>query len=152
MNLHIFPLQGQFNIIAPPTPPAKSPKFQYLPAIYPPNETQRIALSRSYNCKWSQLIEAKAGFLIGAAMKKFETRFASLSFFDETHERFRAENGYGQKDIARAISIGAHALYSSDVLVVLDTAQVCCLSQVTSSKLIVIGLALPKQPLGHWKS
>jgi hypothetical protein len=84
-------------------------------------------------------------------MMKFQTRFASLSFFDETHERFRAENGYGQKEIARAISIGAHALYSSDVLVVLDTTQVCSLSEITPSKLMVTGLALPKQPLGHWK-
>jgi hypothetical protein len=31
----------------------------------------------------------------------------------------------------------------------LDTTQVCSLSEITPSRLMVTGLALPKQPLGH---
>ena len=59
------------------------------------------------------------------AMKKFGTKFVSLSFFDEDSEVFKAENGYNQATMDRAISFAAHCLLSKDVLVILDTKEVC---------------------------
>ena len=82
-------------------------------------------MGSSYDIVWPQWSRDKASALICAAMKEFDTYFASLSFFDGKHEVFKAENGYNVSRISRSISLAAHALLSEDVLVVLDTKQVC---------------------------
>jgi phenylalanine-4-hydroxylase len=57
--------------------------------------------------------------------KTFGTPFASISTFDNEHERFKAELGYDQASVSRTISIAAHALLADDAFVVLDTKKVC---------------------------
>ncbi len=85
-----------------------------------------MSMCGQYDIMWPQWCQEKAGALIRAAMKTFGTKFASLSFFDERYELFRAENGYNQPHVDRAVSIAAHCLLSKDVLVVLDTKKVWC--------------------------
>jgi hypothetical protein len=80
--------------------------------------------SRSYDVVWPHWSKAKPSAWLGAAMKEFDTCFASLSFFDGKYESFKAEVGYNASRISRAVSIAAHALLSTDVFVVLDTKQV----------------------------
>jgi hypothetical protein len=57
-------------------------------------------------------------------MARFQTEFASLSFFDSTYEIFKAENGYHTSRIERTKSIAAHVVLSKETMVVLDTAKV----------------------------
>lgn len=115
--------EGRFNVIAPPHPPPQAAGFRYLPAMFPAEEENRRRVSEQYDILWPRWDEEKAGALILAAMKKFDTRYAAISFFDGQSETFKAENGYGRMEIPREISIAAHALFSEDTLVVLDTKQ-----------------------------
>jgi hypothetical protein len=117
--------QGQFNMGNPPDPPERSASFQYLHAVYPPNETERMALCSCYDIVWPQWAKENVGKILLAAMTRFGTRFASLSFFDQKYEVLKVENGYNRSHIDRDVSIAAHVLYSSDVMVVLDTKKVC---------------------------
>ncbi|KAK0119867.1 hypothetical protein ONS95_011297 [Cadophora gregata] len=115
--------QGHFNLINPPPPPPLSSSFEYLPSVFPPGEAERMRLSRQYDILWPQWGQDKAGDLIRLAMKKFKTRFVSLSFFNEESEVFKAENGFNQSRVDRSISLAAHCLLSKDVLVILDTKE-----------------------------
>ncbi|PVH87474.1 hypothetical protein DL98DRAFT_249637 [Cadophora sp. DSE1049] len=115
--------QGHFNLINPPPPPPLSSSFEYLPSVFPPGEADRMRLSRQYDILWPRWGQEKAGDLIRLAMKKFGTKFVSLSFFDEDSEVFKAENGYNQSSVDRTISFAAHCLLSKDVLVILDTKE-----------------------------
>ena len=83
-----------------------------------------MSVVSAYDILWPQWDQNRAGALLISAMAKFKTRFAALSFFDEDHEMFKAENGFHSSQINRSISIAAHALLSTDVLVVLDTKMV----------------------------
>ncbi|KAL2070582.1 hypothetical protein VTL71DRAFT_13608 [Oculimacula yallundae] len=115
--------QGEYNMIHPPAPPRLSASYQYLPAPLPPSETTRIEMSREYDILWPQWVQEQSSDLIRNTMNKFDTRCASLSFFDETNEIFKAENGYDHSHLNRDISLGAHCLLSKDVLVILDTKE-----------------------------
>ncbi len=93
--------------------------------MLPPNEAERAALSTEYDIVWPNWTQEKSGALLRAAMSKFETPYASFSIFDNKSELFRAENGYNQPEISRDMSIAAHALYTHEVLVLLDANNVC---------------------------
>lgn len=75
-------------------------------------------------------------------MKQFNTCYAAISFFDGQYENFKAENGYQRRQIPRGVSIAAHALMSTDVFVVLDTAKVGMALAQSHSVLTHIGLAI----------
>lgn len=92
--------------------------------MYPDGEEKRQSIGNIYDAVWPDWEPEKAGALIRAAMKKFDTRYAAISFFNGQNETFKAESGYNMGKIPRATSIAAHALLSPDVLVVLDTLQV----------------------------
>jgi hypothetical protein len=94
-----------------------------------------MAAGRSYDIVWPNWSRGKVNALISAAMKEFDTCFASISFFDGKYENFKAESGYNVSRVSRSISIAAHALLSVDVLVVLDTKQVC------QSNLVIVSVA-----------
>ncbi|KAG4435545.1 hypothetical protein IFR05_008984 [Cadophora sp. M221] len=113
--------RGHFNLISPPPPPAMNSGFEYLPALFPPGESKRMMMSREYDILWPQWGQEKAGDLIRLAMKQFQTKYVSLSFFDEHYEIFKAENGYNTSHVDRTVSFAAHCLLSKDVLVILDT-------------------------------
>lgn len=81
-------------------------------------------MSREYDILWPQWGQEKAGDLIRLAMKQFQTKYVSLSFFDEHYEIFKAENGYNISHVDRTVSFAAHCLLSKDVLVILDTREV----------------------------
>jgi hypothetical protein len=81
--------------------------------------------SRSLDILWPKWSKDKARSIINDAMKEFDTCCASISFFDDRSEIFKIEYGYGGPKISRPVSIAAHALLSNDVLVLLDTKEVC---------------------------
>jgi hypothetical protein len=102
-----------------------------------------MSMGRSYDIVWPHWSQAKAGALICAALKEFDVSLASLSFFDGKYEIFKAESGYNASRIPRSISIAAHALLSTDVLVVLDTKEVCQISPtIVSISSLDLGLAI----------
>ncbi len=134
-------------------PPPLGSSFEYLPSVYPPNEQARLSMSNQYDVLWPYWGQDKAGALIRTAMKQFGTKFASLSFFDENNEVFKAENGYNQPHVDRAASIAAHCLLSKDVLVVLDTNKVRRFPHLPFEiQLTLKGLAFCPQSAGSWKT
>ena len=112
-------------MIAPPPPPPLSSNFDYLMSAHPPDEAKRLSMCKAYDDVWPNYAMENVGQFMRAAMRKFGTNYASVSFFDETDEVFRAENGYNKSRIPRTISIAAHSLCSTDVMVILDTKEVC---------------------------
>ncbi|RDW84658.1 hypothetical protein BP6252_02248 [Coleophoma cylindrospora] len=115
--------EGRFSLVAPPQPPPRASDFEYLPAVFPHDEENRILAGSIYDVVWPHWEEEKAGVLVRAAMKQFNTCYAAISFFDGQYENFKAENGYQRRHIPRGVSIAAHALISTDVFVVLDTTK-----------------------------
>ena len=85
-------------------------------------------LCAKYDILWphNALLEDLGKYLIRAE-SSFGMYCGSLSFFDNTHELIKIENGYPDIHIHRETSISAHVLYSPDVMVVLDTQKVCAL-------------------------
>lgn len=59
-----------------------------------------------------------------ASMEEFGNTGVSISFIDTSHEILKAEIGCKHRVIKRSESIAAHALLTTDVLVVLDTKKV----------------------------
>ncbi|SZF05013.1 unnamed protein product [Blumeria hordei] len=112
---------GEYNVQNPPAPPPLSPTFSHLPAAYPRDEEQRCMCSKKFDLVWRESMQERVGAHVRAALKKFGTRYGSMSFFDEEYELFIAENGYNVSRIQRSNSIAAHALYSTEVLSVIDT-------------------------------
>jgi hypothetical protein len=82
------------------------------------------------------------GSLLKRCLGEFGVRYGSLSFFDNNYENFKMESGYGGKRINREISIAAHALYSSDVLVIPDAQLVCAATSSYNSYADLSGLAI----------
>ncbi|KAF7914246.1 uncharacterized protein EAF01_000652 [Botrytis porri] len=114
---------GSFNISKPPAPPPRNAKFDFLPAIYPHDEEMRIAKHYVINVPWTPELGGKTIALMEAAAKRFRLNNASVSIFDERHEILKVEVGYNLMMLERTTSISAHALYSEDVFVILDTHQ-----------------------------
>ncbi|TGO30146.1 hypothetical protein BPAE_0007g00220 [Botrytis paeoniae] len=114
---------GSFNISKPPAPPPRNARFDFLPAIYPHDEEMRIAKHYTINVPWTPELGGKTIALMEAAAKRFRLNSASVSIFDERHEILKVEVGYNLMTLERTTSISAHALYSEDVFVILDTHQ-----------------------------
>ncbi|RDL38312.1 uncharacterized protein BP5553_02652 [Venustampulla echinocandica] len=115
--------QGKFNLMDPPEPVPHKESFQYLPAILPSNEAERLSSSSEFETVWPHWEEQKATVLIQAALQRFGTPYAALSTFDDAHELFKAEYGYSMSRVDRSISLAAHTLYTADVLVILDASK-----------------------------
>lgn len=106
--------------------------FAFLPAMYPHDEHSRIQKHHSIDGGWDSELGGKLIALMRAAGARFKLNQASLSVFDEKSEKLRVDCGYYIKNnnsidrnIDRTTSIAAHALYSEEVLVIMDTHQVC---------------------------
>ncbi|KFY01331.1 hypothetical protein V490_00952 [Pseudogymnoascus sp. VKM F-3557] len=113
--------RGVFNIMNPPKPPAIAPLFSYLPAMDPPNEAGRLSSLFSISRVWTPVQEDRSKEIVKASMAEFEATGVSISLIDNSNEIFKAEIGYNRRMIQRSISLGAHVLLSTEVLVVLDT-------------------------------
>lgn len=100
-----------------------SSNFSYLPAVYPQDEDKRCSVSKNYEINWREWIQELAGIRLKETMKKFGAHCGALSFFDEEYEVLKAENGYNKLRIPRSNSIAAHALYTTEVLAILDTKE-----------------------------
>ncbi len=100
-------------------------------------------VSAKYNTVLTQISASKRlGLLLKRFLMQFGVRYGSLSFFDNNYENFKMESGYHDKRINREISIAAHALYSSEVLVIPDTHLVCATSFSYNSIADSSGLAI----------
>jgi hypothetical protein len=89
-----------------------------------------------------QFASVRLGSLLKRCLQQFGVRYGSLSFFDNNYENFKMESGYCGKRINREISIAAHVLYSSDVLVIPDTHLVCATTSSYNSIADSSGLAV----------
>ncbi|KAI9651002.1 hypothetical protein NHQ30_001039 [Ciborinia camelliae] len=114
---------GSYNISNPPAPPRRRMDFTYLPAMYPSGEETRIRKHYSIDGPWDPDLGRRIVALMEAAVKRFHIKGASVSVFDERYEKLRVDVGYDgdMANIKRTTSIAAHALYSEEVLIILDT-------------------------------
>ncbi|KFY42079.1 hypothetical protein V494_02621 [Pseudogymnoascus sp. VKM F-4513 (FW-928)] len=112
---------GQFNIITPPRPPPVDPLFSFLPAMDPLNEQERLASLFTMSRVWTPWQESRSTDLVKAAREEFGVPGVSISLIDNNNEILKAEVGYNRRMIKRSVSIAAHALLTTEVLVVLDT-------------------------------
>ncbi|KAI9746143.1 MAG: hypothetical protein M1818_000824 [Claussenomyces sp. TS43310] len=115
--------EGRFNVISPPDPPPRDPKFSFLPAVYPVNEAERLKAFEHCKPEWNDWTSTRAKDLVLEALLQFDAPWAAISFFDRKSELIMAELGYNRQYICRQESIAAHVLFSTDVMVILDTKQ-----------------------------
>lgn len=104
---------------------------------------------------WTPELGGKTIALMEAAAKRFRLNNASLSIFDERHEILKVEVGYNLMTLERTTSISAHALYSEDVFVILDTHRVCYsnfLLHINPNANNGLGLAFCEKSMGHWST
>lgn len=80
-----------------------------------------------FDILWAKWDTETARRQMRKALAVFETGNAALSFFDGDYEIVRAENGYDLMRIDRLMSLAAHALYTGEVIWVLDTNKVSIL-------------------------
>ncbi|KFY26922.1 hypothetical protein V493_03784 [Pseudogymnoascus sp. VKM F-4281 (FW-2241)] len=113
--------RGLFNITTPPNPPLIDPLFSYLPAVDPFNEGARVLSLFTLSPNWTPWQETRSRDFMGASMEEFGNTGVSISFIDTSHEILKAEMGCKHRMIKRSESIAAHALLTTDVMVVLDT-------------------------------
>lgn len=124
-----MPTQGRYNLSTPPDPPPRRPEFTYLPAPAPPNEAERVKTVEFTDVgvfpKWAAEKQKKYVLL---ARKTFDIPFASISYVNRTHETLRCEVGYRPDYILgfipRGYSLAAHAILSTEPMVILDTSTV----------------------------
>jgi len=137
--------QGNFNLSQLPDAPILSSQFQCLPTILPPNEAKRLDLSAKFEHAWDCWGEEKAIACIQSVLETVGTQFASISCFDNEFECLKVVTIEGAKNIPRKISIAAHALLTSDPMVILDTHSVRQTHPSLFLLLMLIGLALQRQ-------
>ncbi len=82
------------------------------------------------------------------AKRSFKTKYASISFIERDHEVMIAKWGYDQATIPRDISIGAHAILSSEIMVLADAGKVPEKTRISLATpwLTLIGLACRRKP------
>ncbi|KFZ08363.1 hypothetical protein V502_09399 [Pseudogymnoascus sp. VKM F-4520 (FW-2644)] len=112
--------EGQFNIMKPPKPPLMDPLFSYLPSMLPLNEAGRLLSLFNLEREWTPWQEERGRELIKASIEEFEATGVSISLIDQSNEIIKAEIGYNRRMIKRSVSIAAHVLLTTEVLVVLD--------------------------------
>ncbi|EHL00575.1 hypothetical protein M7I_3460 [Glarea lozoyensis 74030] len=96
-------------------------EFDYLPALLTADEYKRMHMSSMYDILWPKWDTKTAEYQMSKALAVFKVKHAALSFFDGDYEVIRAENGYDPMRIDRLMSLAAHALYTGEVIWVLDT-------------------------------
>lgn len=112
--------------------PISSPPFgttrslKYLPAIFPANENTRRDLTSLYAIEWGKFSKRVVTRLLRKAEYDFGVTLASFSVFEDDYEIIQGERkgGFGKMLVPRELSIAAHALYSTDVFVLLDATKV----------------------------
>jgi hypothetical protein len=109
--------------------PSTDTVFDYLLAILTEDEYERMRKSSMFDILWAQWDTKTAQHQMRKAMAVFEVDNAALSFFDGDYEIVRAENGYDLTRIDRLMSLAAHALYTGEVIWVLDTKKVSSFSE-----------------------
>ena len=126
---YVWQQQGRYNLSTPPDPPPRRAEFTYLPAPAPPNEAERVKTVEHTDVrvfpKWAAEKQKKYVLL---ARKTFDISFASISYVNRTHETLRCEIGYRPDYILgfipRDYSLAAHAILSTEPMVILDTLTV----------------------------
>lgn len=113
----------------PPKPPVIDPLFSYLPAMDPLNEQSRLVSLFTISPVWTSWQEERSLELVIASREEFGATGVSISLVDNSNEILKAEVGYNRRMIKRSESIAAHALLTTEVLVVLDTTKVLALIQ-----------------------
>lgn len=107
-------------------------ELQYLPAPYPPNEDERVAVAQRYVKLWTIQDSDDITDLVEQAARRFDVSHIVVSFFTKEREIRLAESfqsdGSRELENPRQSSLLAHALYSHDVLVVLNTREVSSFS------------------------
>lgn len=122
--------KGRYNLSIPPDPPPHRAAFTYLPAPAPPNEAERVKAVEHTDVgvfpRWAAEKQKKYVLL---ARKTFDIPFASISYVNRTHETLRCEIGYRPDYILgfipRGHSLAAHAILSTEPMIILDTSTVC---------------------------
>lgn len=106
-------------------PQITSDSFCFLPALDPRSEAERLVASQKFDQLWlrrtSDLLTA-----LQRLTEDFDPDFITLSTFGEGQEILVANSGFDVDTILRAESLAAHAMYTGDVMVVLDTKEVIC--------------------------
>ncbi|KAI9885541.1 MAG: hypothetical protein M1823_002680 [Watsoniomyces obsoletus] len=115
--------EGRFNVSRPPQPPPRKITFQFLPALSPSDEIERLKAVKRIGAMGPHWDAEKSTELVRDAALELGTRFAALSLFDRKHEIVRAGSGYDAGVIPRGESIGAHLLLGSGPMVILDTRE-----------------------------
>jgi hypothetical protein len=96
--------------------------FDYLPAVFPQDEIQRMAVYRQYESLWDSHGAHSGKTLAREASEYFRVSSAMISFFDESRELCKVQWGVESDGLfGRPLSITAHVLYSMDTVVVLNT-------------------------------
>ena len=91
-----------------------------------PDEEDRISLCKKYDIVWAHGTHTdKLVELVTVAIERFGAEAGCLSFFDEEAELIQIEGLHERSRVDRGESIAAHALYSQEVMVILDTHKVC---------------------------
>ena len=90
-------------------------------APLPPNESERLAVLKSYAVLDTRA-EPAFDELACLAARMFSTPIALIGFIDETREWFKSRRGLEQAELARDVSIGSHTLLEPQGLVVDDLA------------------------------
>ncbi|ELR02029.1 hypothetical protein VC83_08650 [Pseudogymnoascus destructans] len=114
---------GVFSNTRPPKPPAIDPLFSFLPAMDPVNEEGRLASLFNIERVWTPRQESRAKELVKASKEEFAVTGVSISLIDNSNEILKAETTYNCRMIKRSVSIAAHALLTTEVLVILDTTK-----------------------------
>ena len=86
-----------------------------------------MAVLDRLNPQWSEAQEAEGIVMVKQALKEFDASGAAISLVISDAEIVKVQEGYGlgRETIKRSQSFAAHALLSTEVLVVLDTHEVC---------------------------
>ncbi|KAI9878941.1 MAG: hypothetical protein M1830_010059 [Pleopsidium flavum] len=118
--------EGRYNISTPPDPPPRHAPFLYLPAPAPPNEVERLKAVEHNDVEiFPRWAAEKQKQYVLLARHTFSTPFAAISYISRTHEVLRCEIGYRPDYllgyIPRGHSLAAHAILSSEPMVILDT-------------------------------
>lgn len=112
----------------PPDPPPRRASWTHLAAPAPPSEAERLR-AVSYTDvavlpEWASDQQKKYVKLAREALAPY----ASISYISRTHEILRCEVGhqgvYKHDFIPRSDSLAAHAILSSELMVILDTSKV----------------------------
>jgi len=116
--------QGHQNLSRLAPPPNMNPRFEWLPAIPPPNEAMRHLISTKYSLAWDDLGPDNLRVGLDSLRQNLGVQCAVITCFDDQNEYVRAGLGY-YKPILRNVSIGAHALLTTEMMVIGDAYKVC---------------------------